>query len=112
VTEQRTQRPNGVSAPVLRAEHLATLDPGIRRAVEILTEHGVETFESCAGGPGHSFPEPTIRFYGGPGAGWNAVSVCLTFGLRLSELRRVWDVLDSHDPTGPYWEVTFREAPC
>jgi len=109
VTEPRTQRPNGASAPVLRAERLAELDPGIRRAVEILTEHGVETFESCEGGPGHSYPEPTARFYGDPGAGWLAVSVCLNHGFKLSELRRVWDILDGNDPTGPYWEVTFRK---
>lgn len=75
-------------------------------------ENGVEAFESCEGGPGHSFPEPTIRFCGNPSAGWRAVSVCLDYGFKLSELRRVWNVLDLNDPTGPYWEVTFKEMPC
>jgi hypothetical protein len=108
----KTVRPDNISAPVFRADRLPELDPGIRRAVKILTDHGVETFESCEGGPGHAYPEPTIRFCGGPGAGFRALSVCLDFGLRVSELRRVWDVLDRNDPTGPYWEVTFRERPC
>lgn len=40
------------------------LDPGIKRWVEILNGQGVMTFESCEGGEGHSFPEPTIRFHG------------------------------------------------
>jgi hypothetical protein len=44
------------------------LDAGIRKAVECLQAEGIETFESCEGGPGHSFPEPTIRFYGTPEA--------------------------------------------
>jgi hypothetical protein len=26
---------------------------------------GVETIESCEGGPGHAFPEPTVRLAGG-----------------------------------------------
>ena len=40
------------------------LDEGIREAVAVLVANGVETFESCEGGPGHAFPEPTIRFEG------------------------------------------------
>ena len=40
------------------------LDAGIRDIVLTLLANGVETFESCEGGRGHSFPEPTIRFEG------------------------------------------------
>ena len=57
------------------------LDRGIRKAVERLQACGIETFESCEGGPGHSYPEPTVRFYGTPEAGWRAVGVCLAKGL-------------------------------
>ena len=39
---------------------------GIRRAVEILQRFGIETFESCEGGIGHSYTEPTVKFYGTP----------------------------------------------
>jgi hypothetical protein len=85
------------------------LDVGIRRAVEVFQKHDIETFESCEGGRGHSYPEPTVAFYGGPGAGWSAISVCLTYGLPVQSLRRVWDVLDTNDVTGPHWEITFRE---
>ena len=45
------------------------LDRGIRKAVERLRASQIETFESCEGGAGHAFPEPTIRFYGTPEAG-------------------------------------------
>lgn len=102
----------------LRGSHLARtpsppvpgkLDKGIRRAVDILRASGIETFESCEGGPGHSYPEPTVRFYGTPEAGWRAVAICFAHGLPIAQLRRAWNVLDSDEPTGPHWEVTFRE---
>ena len=49
------------------------LDRGIERAVRILQAAGVETVESCEGGPGHSYPEPTIKFTGSiMAAGWHA----------------------------------------
>jgi hypothetical protein len=60
-------------------------------------------------GEGHAFPEPTIRFYGTPEAGWRTVAACLAYGLPILALRRVWYVLDSNEPTGPHWEVVFRE---
>jgi len=95
---------NGLSPPVP-----GQLDRGIRKAVEQLQANGIETFESCEGGPGHAYPEPTISFHGTPEAGWRAVAVCLAFGLPIMSLRRVWNVLDANEPTGPHWEITFRE---
>ncbi|MGB2625838.1 MAG: hypothetical protein WAK20_03560 [Candidatus Acidiferrum sp.] len=84
------------------------IDPGIRQAVKRLQENGIETCESCEGGPGHAYPEPTVAFYGTPEAGWRAVAVCLAYGLPVMSLRRVWDVLEANEPTGPHWEITFR----
>jgi len=84
------------------------LDPGIERAVRQLQSCGIETFESCEGGEGDAFPEPIVRFHGTPEAGWPALGICLAYGLRVQALRRVWYVLDSNEPTGPEWEITFR----
>src|SRR5579859_1751142 len=81
------------------------LDPGIRKAVERLQASGIETFESCEGGPGHSFPEPTVRFHGTPEAGWRAVGICLAYGLPILFLRRVWYITDGNEPNGPQWEI-------
>ncbi len=36
------------------------LDPGISEFVAVLQSKGVETYESCQGGDGHAFFEPTI----------------------------------------------------
>lgn len=84
------------------------LDAGIRIAVERLKSSGIETFESCEGGKGHAYTEPTVRFHGTPEAGWRAVAICLAYGLPIMSLRRVWDVLDGGEPNGPHWEITFR----
>jgi len=84
------------------------LDRGIEKAVMRLQACGIETFESCEGGLGHAYPEPTIRFHGTPEAGWRAVGICLAYGLPIMALRRVWDVLDGNEPVGPHWEITFR----
>jgi len=82
------------------------LDAGIRRQVEALAAAGVETFESCEGGGGHAYPEPTVRFHGDQAEGFRALSVAMASSLRVTALRRTWPV-NSGEPTGPYWEMTF-----
>lgn len=72
----------------------------------LLRDAGVETFESCEGGEGHAFLEPTVRFHGHRSEGLRALAVVLQAGLPVSELRRVWPVLDG-EVTGPCWELTF-----
>lgn len=83
------------------------IDPGVRAAVEALRSQSVETFESCEGGPGHAYPEPTVRFYGESGEGFRAYAVALNQGLLVDAVRRVW-VSVSGELTGPYWEMTFH----
>lgn len=85
------------------------LDPGIADIVALLLSKGVETFESCQGGPGHAFPEPTVRFYGHRDEGFRALAIALQHGLRVSEVRRYWSVIDG-EPTGPHWEMVFSSA--
>ena len=83
------------------------LDPGIRLAVEILLAAGIETFESCQGGEGHSYPEPTVRFHGERPEGFKALSaVMYDSRLKVSALRRIWRIIDG-EPSGPYWELVF-----
>ena len=85
------------------------LDPGIRRAVLILRRAGIETFESCDGGPGHAYAEPTIRFDGIYADGFRALAVAMTYGLPVMAIRRIWAIQDG-EPAGPWWEMTFRIA--
>jgi hypothetical protein len=83
------------------------LDPKIAAYVGILRNHGVETYESCQGGEGHSAVEPIVRFFGGKSEGFRALDVALTHGLPVLDLRRFWQVVDG-EPCGPYWELAFR----
>jgi hypothetical protein len=103
-THVRAKTPPPPSPPVP-----GRLDRGIAAAVERLQASGIETFQSCEGGPGHARAEPTISFHGTPEAGWRAVAICIAYRLPIRSLCRVWDVLDTNEPTGPHWEITFRE---
>ncbi len=82
------------------------LDEGIVGVVEILVRNGVETFESCEGGEGHAFYEPTVRFHGNHAEGFRVLAIALQHGLKVCELRRYYSVEDS-EPVGPHWEMTF-----
>lgn len=82
------------------------LDPGIHAMVEALRAARVETFESCQGGPGHAYPEPTVRFHGDTSEGFRALAAAMRSKLPVAELRRVWPVNEG-EPTGPWWELTF-----
>ena len=68
------------------------IDPGIAEQVATLRSEGIETFESCEGGTGHAFPEPTVRFHGNQAEGLRALAVVQAYGARVSALRRVWAV--------------------
>ena len=84
----------------------SALDSGIARAVCVLRQAGIETFESCQGGNGHAFPEPTVRFHGGAEEGLKALCIAIGSNLPVIDLRKVWPIVDQ-EPTGPWWELTF-----
>jgi hypothetical protein len=87
-------------------EYSPPLDEGIKHEVEILAEGGIETYESCEGGIGHSYPEPTVRFHGHREEGFKALAIALQNGLKPSNLRRLWTIVDG-EPVGPDWEMAF-----
>jgi hypothetical protein len=83
------------------------LDPGIRHFVIVLRQGGVETFESCEGGDGHAFAEPTVRFHGTSVEGYRAFALAMENGLPVLGLKRAFQVNDGW-LEGPWWEMTFR----
>lgn len=84
------------------------MDAGIAPYVHILRREGIETYESCEGGVGHCFPEPTIRFCGGKAEGFRAFAIAAAHGLPVLSVRRIWTV-DDGELTGPVWEIVFRQ---
>jgi hypothetical protein len=99
--------PRRTTAGIVARKRERPIDRGILREVTILRDNGIETFESCEGGSGHSFPEPTVRFHGGQAEGFKALAVALQNGLRVDQLRRYYQIQNG-EPAGPYWELTFR----
>ncbi len=88
--------------------NIRNLDEGIKKYVGILRANGIETYESCEGGEGHAYPEPTIRFHGNNAEGFRALAVALNHGLPVFALRRVWNLQDL-EPVGPTWEIVFSK---
>jgi hypothetical protein len=86
------------------------IDPGILGWVNLLRFHGIETCQSCEGGIGHAYPEPTIEFYGNRYIGWWAASVAMMAGefdgLRAYSLSRRWHLSDG-EPQQPVWALTL-----
>ena len=93
--------------PLTADDFDSPLDPGIAHAVLTLQAAGVETFESCEGGQGHAYPEPTVRFHGQQGEGFRAFAHAQAAGLPVRELRRGWMIVDG-EPAGPWWELVFH----
>lgn len=107
---RETTRRVGRKDAANRVDWLALLDPGIARYVDVLDAAGIETYESCEGGEGHSYAEPAIRFYGERGQGFRALAVALQHGFPVRAVRRTWTVDEDGHPHGPYWEVAFWRA--
>ena len=105
-TRETTGRVGRKSAPS-RADWLASLDPGVVPYVDVLDAAGIETYESCEGGEGHSYAEPAVRFYGPRGEGFRALAAAVCHGLPVRSIRRLWTVDEDGHPHGPYWEIAF-----
>jgi hypothetical protein len=88
----------------------AAYDHGIRKTVELLQQNGIETYESCEGGRGHAYHEPTVDFRGGPEAGFRCLAVCMMLRLPVAQIRRVWEIQQG-EPVGPIWSVVFKWRP-
>jgi len=84
------------------------LDRWIGFAVKVIRDAGVATYESCEGGRGHAFREPTVRFFGSHSEALRAVAAALNHGLPVGDLRQCWCLSESNLLDGPFWEITFH----
>lgn len=83
------------------------LDLGIVEVVKALMDAGLKTSESCEGGEGHTYRDPTVSLVGGPADGWKALAVCKDLRLPIRSLQRVWQIYGG-EPSGPWWYLTFH----
>lgn len=99
---------------IANIEHL---DPGIAPVVEILNNHGFKTFESCQGGDGHCFVNPTVRFYGSEFDLIRAYEICQCYRINVYEAKRVFlksDIYKNNQsekamPIGIAWDSPYNE---
>ena len=90
-------------------EFYAEIDYGIRFAVKLLHCHGIATCQSCQGGPGHSYPRPTIDMRGSAHGqpAFAALHHLETYGLEVYSLSQVWNVAQ-----GRIHETVWRIELC
>jgi hypothetical protein len=95
------------------------LDSGIRKAVRILRESGVETISSCQGreNPGYSPKRdgphhgdwPYVIIFGTASDSFIALGAALKQGLPVRSIEQSWFVYPEARtvPIGPQWRITF-----
>ena len=59
------------------------LAPMIKPIFRILRKNKVKAVQSCQGGKGHSYPVPTVDFFGTRAEGFRAAYLARTYGMPL-----------------------------
>jgi hypothetical protein len=92
------------------------IDVLILPIVELLNKNGFKTFESCQGGEGHCFKEPTVRFLGDEFDLLRAFDLCQFHLFPVYQGRRVFRKEFLYDENsvnpqaiGNIWEKPFNE---
>lgn len=95
---------------VVEDEWYEKIDVGIRFAVRILHAAGIETCQSCEGGPGHAYDRPTIDLPAGNRAdGFAALAALASYGLDVLDVAILWPVI-SGLPSERIWRITLRQG--
>jgi hypothetical protein len=99
--------------------HWEQLDVGIRKAVRVLRDQGIETLSSCEGrnqpgyspkrdGPHHG-DWPYVIIHGTANEAFIAMGAALKHGLPVRSIEQSWFVYPESPavPIGPQWRITF-----
>jgi len=85
------------------------VDAGVRYPVRVLHAHGIETAQSCQGGAGHAYHEPTIDLpaQGSDALGFAALAALRDNGVDVLDVALVWSVVGGL-PHQKLWRVQLR----
>jgi hypothetical protein len=85
-----------------------SLDVGIRFAVHVLHAGGFDTCQSCQGGKGHAYDQPTVEMIAGAddALGFGALKVLQAYGLPVRDVAILWPVQHGL-PYEKLWRITF-----
>lgn len=87
------------------------LDVGILFAVKVLHAAGIETCQSCQGGEGHAYREPSVDLSADASGvgGFAALAALRDYGLPVNAVSIVWDIMDGL-PYSKLWRITFSRT--
>lgn len=105
------KRARSARSMMKREEFYRGLDPGIRFAVRVLHSAGIETCQSCQGGEGHAYDNPTIDLIAGAdeARGFAAIAALSEYGIPVIELAIVWPMCHGH-PYEKLWRIVLKHA--
>lgn len=88
-----------------------TLDTGIRFAVRVLHANGFETCQSCQGGKGHAYGQPTVDMVAtaDDAQGFGALAALQSYGLPVDSISIFWNICNGL-PYEKLWRITFRKS--
>lgn len=104
-----TVLPPGRPRTMWETAEYAGLDHGIRFAVKVLHARGIETEQSCQGGPGHSYDWPTVDLPSTAcrAEGFAALAALADYGLPVTTVSLLWTVDALGFPVERLWRITF-----
>jgi hypothetical protein len=107
----RAKKPAPLRNMMMPETFYQELDPGIRFAVRVLHAGGFETCQSCQGGKGHAYFEPTIDLIArdDDAIGFGALATLRDYGLPLNGVAIVWPIANGQ-PYEKLWRVTFART--
>ena len=87
------------------------LDRGIRFAVRVLHARGFETCQSCQGGRGHCYDQPTIDLNatGDDAWGFAAVAALQDYGIQVMDVSLHWNIRHGL-PYDRKWRIQLRQT--
>lgn len=103
-----TEKQMPIHSKMWAAKDYAGIDAGIRFAVRVLHAHGLDTCQSCQGGKGHAYLEPTVDMVagGGDADGFEALAVLANYGLPVSTVSITWNIQNGL-PFEKLWRIAF-----
>lgn len=87
------------------------LDKGIRFAVRVLHAKGFETCQSCQGGKGHCYNNPTIDLISSGDDSWGfaAISALQDYGIIVTDISLHWSVRNGF-PYDRIWRIELANT--
>lgn len=84
------------------------LDDGIIKVVRVLRKAGIDTFNSCQGGPGCRFDRSVVWFNGDIDEGFRAEKILMDAGFKVYQIAHFWHT--RQNMKCPYWEISFMRG--